>query len=451
MKTWIKNPLAVWTGNDLDAAHGLVVENNVITQVLSVGESPDGDVDHVFDASDLVVLPGLVNCHHHFYQTLTRAFPTALNKELFPWLRSLYPVWAGLDEEAIELSSRLALAELMLSGCTLACDHHYVFSSNLEQAVDIQIGVARELGVRAILTRGSMSLGESHGGLPPDTIVETEQQILDDSERLIRTHHDPSPLSMIQIALAPCSPFSVTPELMRQSSQLADEHGVLLHTHLAETLDENQFCLDRVGKRPVAYMEDLGWIRPGVWFAHGIHFEPQEIQVLGQAGVGVAHCPSSNMILASGICPTRDLEDAGVHVGLGVDGSASNDCSNLIQEVRQAFLLQRIRYGSANISHTDALRWGTTGGAAVLNRDRLGSLAPGQAADLGFYDLRELRFSGSGDPIAALVLCGANSVEHLMIDGVWRIKNRKLLGVDLDELRAKHSEIASRLARKTNI
>ncbi|MEM7280939.1 MAG: 8-oxoguanine deaminase [Pseudomonadota bacterium] len=447
MKIHIKNATAVWTGNS-EAVSGFVIEDNVISELIPVGGEPGVSVDEVFDASGLVITPGLINCHHHFYQTLTRAFPSALNKELFPWLVALYPVWAGLDEEAVEVSTELALAELMLSGCTLASDHHYLFTDATSQAIDIQVSVANRLGVRVVLTRGSMSLGKSAGGLPPDSVVQDSDTILEESERLIGLFHQADKYAMTQIAVAPCSPFSVTDDLMRDSAALARKHKVLLHTHLAETEDENAFCLDRVGKRPLAYLQDLDWVSDDVWFAHGIHFDDAEVATLGNAGVAICHCPSSNMLLASGICRTKELEEAGCAIGLGVDGSASNDGSNMMQEVRQAFLLQRIRYGAAQVSHEDALRWGTKGGASLFKRPELGSIAKGQAADLAFFDLDELRFSGSGDPIAALVLCGAHRVRHLMVAGEWRVKDFEIPGLDLSLLKSRHRQAASRLAQR---
>ena len=438
----------MWTGGDANASNGVVIDGSTITQALAEGDTPAQTVDVEFDASDLVVLPGLINCHHHFYQTLTRAFPTALNKELFPWLVELYPVWAGLDEDSIALSTELALVELMLSGCTTASDHHYLFTDNISSAVDIQIEVAKQLGVRVILTRGSISLGESEGGLPPDSVVQDAEVILAESERLISSYHDPEPGAFMQIALAPCSPFSVTPELMRDSAAMARRSGVLLHTHLGETEAENEFCLSRFGKRPTEYLADLDWLASDVWLAHGIHFDDDEIARLGSAGIGISHCPSSNMVLASGICRTKDLETAGASVGLGVDGSASNDCSNMMQEVRQAFLLQRVRYGAANVTHDDAFHWGTSGGAAVLNRPELGKIAPGQCADLALFDLDELRFSGHGDPLAALVMCGAHRVRHLMIGGEWRVTNGEIPGLDVGQLRARHQQAAAALAAR---
>tara|TARA_B100000686_G_C16757006_1_gene956182 strand:+ start:258 stop:1604 length:1347 start_codon:yes stop_codon:yes gene_type:complete len=448
LRTWIKNPLAVWTGDNTIADGGIVVTDAKITELLASGESPTDGVDEEFDASNLAIVPGLINCHHHFYQTLTRAFPSALNKELFPWLLELYPIWAGLDEDSIVSSTELALAELMLSGCTTASDHHYLFTDQIATAIDIQVSVAKRLGTRVVLTRGSMSLGESAGGLPPDNVVQESDTILTESERLISAYHENDDNAYLQIALAPCSPFSVSPELMRDSAHLARQHSVLLHTHLGETKDENDFCLSQFGKRPLDYLADLDWLADDVWLAHGIHFDDEEISRLGTAGIGISHCPSSNMLLASGICRAKELELAGANIGLGADGSASNDCSNIMQEVRQAFLLQRVRYGAQLISHEDALRWGTVGGANVLKRPDLGRIAPGQCADLALFDLEELRFSGNGDPIAALVLCGAHRVRHLMIGGAWRVTNHEIPGVDLGQLRRRHQQLATKLAER---
>ncbi len=446
MRTWIRNALAIWTGDDSPAAKSIVIAGGEIEEVLAQGVVPTRTVETEFDASGLVITPGLVNCHHHFYQTLTRAFPAALDKELFPWLVSLYPVWAGLQADDIAASTELALVELMLSGCTTTTDHHYLFTDAIADAIDVQVAVARQLGVRVVLTRGSMSVGKSHGGLPPDHVVQDPDTILEDSERLIRKHHEAGKGALTQIALAPCSPFSVSPQLMRDTAALARKHSVLLHTHLGETEDENDYCEKHFGQRPVDFLADLDWLADDVWLAHGIHFTDEEIARLGAAGVGISHCPHSNMLLSSGICRTRELEAAGVSIGLGVDGSASNDSSNLMQEVRQAFLLQRMHYGADKISHHDALRWATRGGAQVLHRPDLGTIAPGQCADLAMFDLDELRFSGSGDPVAALVLCGAHRVRHLLIDGKWRVRNGEVPGLDLVELQMRHRAAAARLA-----
>ena len=444
--TWVKHPSAVFTANDLDAAGGVVVRGDRIVELVGGGKEPRAPVAEVFDASGLVLLPGLVNGHHHFYQTLTRACPPALNKPLFAWLKALYPVWANLTEEAVAVSTRLALVELMLSGCTTASDHHYLFSATLARAIDVQAEAARELGMRVVLTRGSMSLSADDGGLPPRSVTEPETTILAESERLIRRYHDAAPHAMCQIALAPCSPFSVTRELMRETARIARAHGVRLHTHLGETRDESEFCEARFGMRPLDYLEDLEWLADDVWLAHGIHFTQDEIERLGAAGTGVCHCPSSNMVLASGICPVHDLLAAGARVGLGVDGSASNDSSNLMQEVRQALLIGRLRYGAEPVTHQSVLRLATRGGADLLGRPELGELRPGGAADIALFDLDELRFSGHGDPLAALVLCGASRVSDLMIAGVWRVRGGELLGVDLDALVHEHRRIAGALA-----
>ena len=429
IRTWIKNPAATWTASQAKAKNGIVIEDNFIVELVN-GE-PLFPVDEIYDAKKSVLLPGLINCHHHFYQTLTRALPVSLNKELFEWLTSLYPVWAKLDEEAIRASTTTAVSELLLSGCTTTTDHHYVFSDKTLNSIDIQAEVTEKLGIRAILTRGSMSLGQSDGGLPPDDVVQNADVILKDSERLINHHHQTGEGAMLQIALAPCSPFSVTEELMRDSAILAREHDVLLHTHLAETMDENNFCLEKFGVKPVDYLERIGWLSNDVWLAHGIHFDDQEIKRLGSAEVAISHCPSSNMILSSGISPVKNLLEAGCAVGIGVDGSASNDASNLMQEIRQAFLLQRLKYGSKNVSHEDALHLGTTGGAALFHRPDIGEIAVGKQADIALFNLEELRFTGASDPIASLILCGAHRAEAVMVAGRWRVKESQLVDLDV--------------------
>ena len=432
MVTWIKDPAVVWTGNKERASRGVLISGGRILEL--VDEFPRVEYDEVFDASGLVLIPGLINCHHHFYQTLTRAFPAALNKELFPWLASLYPVWSKLTEESVRASTRTAVCELLLSGCTTTVDHHYVFSKALSRAIDVQAEEIKSLGIRAILTRGSMSLSEKNGGLPPSNVVQTEGVILKDSERLIDQWHDRSEGAMLQIALAPCSPFSVTEELMSASAQLAREKKVLLHTHLAETSDENSFCENLYGCRPLDYLEKVGWLSSNVWLAHGIHFSSEEIQRLGRTKMGICHCPSSNMTLASGFCPVEELRAAGAPVGLGVDGSSSNDSSNLMQELRQAYLLQRLRLGAEQFNHIDALELATTEGARLLNRDDIGEIREGACADLALFSTDELRFAGAHDPLAALVLSGAHRAEAVMVDGEWKVRNGELLDVDLGEI-----------------
>ncbi|WP_175252646.1 8-oxoguanine deaminase [Pseudomonas sp. BMW13] len=444
-RIWIKTPLAIFTANDLDASGGLVVENGRIVELLGAGQQPAGPCQQVFDAREHVVLPGLVNTHHHFYQTLTRAWAPVVNQPLFPWLKTLYPVWARLTPEKLALASKVALAELLLSGCSTAADHHYLFPGGLENAIDVQVEAVRELGMRAMLTRGSMSLGEADGGLPPQQTVQQGEVILADSQRLIGQYHERGDGAQIQIALAPCSPFSVTQDIMRQSAQLADELDVRLHTHLAETLDEEDFCLQRFGLRTVDYLDSVGWLGPRTWLAHGIHFNPDEIARLGAAGTGICHCPSSNMRLASGICPSVELEAAGAPLGLGVDGSASNDASNMILEARQALYIQRLRYGAEQITPQRVLGWASKGSAQLLGRSDIGELAVGKQADLALFKLDELRFSGSHDPLSALLLCGADRADRMMIGGTWRVVDGQIEGLDVAQLIADHRQAAREL------
>ncbi|ATP48411.1 8-oxoguanine deaminase [Pseudomonas kermanshahensis] len=444
-RIWLKSPLAIFTANGADARGGLVIEDGRITQLLALGESPSQPCDQVFDAREHVVTPGLINTHHHFYQTLTRAWAPVVNQPLFPWLKTLYPVWARLTPAKLALASQVALAELLLSGCTTAADHHYLFPQGLDNAIDVQVEVVRKLGMRAMLTRGSMSLGEDDGGLPPQQTVQQGEVILADSQRLIHSYHERGEGAQIQIALAPCSPFSVTPEIMRASATLAEELDVRLHTHLAETLDEEDFCLQRFGLRTVDYLDSVGWLGPRTWLAHGIHFNGDEIARLGAAGTGICHCPSSNMRLASGICPTVDLEAAGAPVGLGVDGSASNDASNMILEARQALYLQRLRYGAEQITPERALGWATRGSARLLGRQDIGELAVGMQADLALFKLDELRFSGSHDPLSALLLCGADRADRVMVGGQWRVIDGQIEGLDIQGLIADHRQAAAQL------
>lgn len=425
---------------------GIVVENDRIAECLGRGESPRFPCDSIFDASEHVVIPGLINTHHHFFQTLTRACPPALNKELFDWLNALYPIWAQLRPEHLQNATRVALAELLLSGCTTASDHHYVFPKGLEDAIDLQIQSAAEMGLRVCLSRGSMNLSAEDGGLPPASMVQDEDAILADCERVIDAYHDPEPGSYRQIALAPCSPFSVTESIMRQTAQLARDKSVRLHTHLAETEDESRFCEHRYGCRPLDYLERTGWLSSRVWLAHGIHFSAAEIERMGQSAMAVSHCPGSNMVLSSGICPAVGMEQAGVSVGIGVDGSASEDASNLIQEVRHALQIQRLRYGAAEVSHLDVIRWATEGSANCLGRRDIGKIEAGLQADLALYRLDELRFSGAGDPMAAVVLCGAHRADRVMVGGRWRVEEGEIVDCDVQKLMADHRRSARELA-----
>jgi 8-oxoguanine deaminase len=409
------------------------------------GGEPKQAVSTTFDASKHVLLPGLINTHHHFYQTLTRAYSPALNKELFPWLTTLYDVWANLDQEQLEIASELAMVELLMSGCTTVADHHYVFSGALVNAIDCQVETARRLGVRAALTRGSMSVGRDDGGLPPQSVVQDEQTIINDSQRLIDRYHQPEDGAMTTIALAPCSPFSVSRELMSESARLAETNDVRLHTHLAETEDETAYCQKLFGMRPLDYLDECGWLSNRTWLAHGIHFNDDEIRRLGRAGTGIAHCPSSNMVLGSGLCRTLELEAAGAPVGLAVDGSASNDHSNLAEEMRQALLLGRLRYSPSEVTHQAVIRWATQGSARCLGRDDIGGLEPGQQADLALFKLDEPRFSGAENPLAALLLCGAHRADRVMVAGRWRVTDGLPCEIDLGALMARHDQAARRL------
>jgi 8-oxoguanine deaminase len=439
---WIRNPLGILAEA---AGGGVVVRAGRIAELIPAGGRPSATDATVFDATAHVVLPGLINTHHHFYQTLTRATPASLDRPLFGWLTALYPIWARLTPDCLDAAATVALAELLLSGCTTTTDHHYVFPPGLEQAIDIEIAAAAKLGIRVVLTRGSMNLSQRDGGLPPDSVVQDEDAILADCERLIFRYHQTGPDASVQIALAPCSPFTVTTSLMRATAELAGRYGVRLHTHLAETADEDRFCQARYGCSPLDYLEQCGWLHDKVWLAHGVHFDATEITRLARAGVAVTHCPCSNQILGSGHCPVCDMEQAGVRVGLGVDGSASNNASNLMQEIRAAFLLQRGRYGVERVSHLDALRWATTGSAACIGRAELGVIHVGAPADLALFRLDELRFSGAEDPLAALVLCGAHRADQVMVGGRWVVEGGAVPGLDLTALLRRHGNAARSL------
>lgn len=427
---------------------GLFLRDNVIETVGPTADLPP-TADHVIEAQDRVVLPGLVNTHHHLYQTLTRALPGAQNAGLFTWLKTLYPIWAGLTSEAVYVSALVGLSELLLSGCTTASDHLYLFPNDAR--LDDEIRAARELGIRFHPTRGGMSLGESRGGLPPDRVVEDEEAILADCQRVIETYHDAAPYSMCRIAVAPCSPFSVTPDLMRQARDLARSYGVRCHTHLAETLDEEHFCLARFDRRPVEYAADLGWEGDDVWFAHCVHVDAREIERFAGAGTGVAHCPTSNMRLGSGIAPVRAMLTAGVPVGLGVDGSASNDSSHMLAEARQAMLLQRVQHGADALTARQTLEMATLGGAGVLGRDDVGSLEAGKAADFIAFDLNRLDYAGAlHDPLAAVVFCAPQRADLVVVNGQVVVEGGQVLGVDLEGLVRRHNEISRQMIEQAD-
>ena len=430
----------------------VIITDNIIEWVGLSAELPQpiaDSFDRVIDARGKIVLPGLINTHHHFYQTLTRVIPTAQDADLFTWLKYLYPIWAELQPEDVRVSTQLALTELLLSGCTTSSDHHYLWPNGCR--LDDQFEAAEVVGVRFHGTRGSMSLGESQGGLPPDRVTEDEANILRDSRRLVEAYHDPEPFAMWRVALAPCSPFSVSPDLMRESAALArsfgPDMGVRLHTHLAETVDEEAFCLESFGRRPAAYAEDLGWTGDDVWHAHCVHMNDAEITHFAGTGTGVAHCPSSNMRLASGIAPVRPMIDKGVAVAIGVDGSASNDSSHLLAEARMAMLLQRVQGDPTAMSAREALELATLGGAKVLGRDDIGALVPGKAADIVAFDLSAIGYSGGAvhDPVASLVFCMPQNVDFAFVNGRLLVENGRPLHLDSAQLVQAHNDAAVRL------
>jgi len=440
---------------------GLFIRRGLIEEVGPMSEL-SATADEILDLKGHIVLPGLVNTHHHFYQTLTRAVPAAQDANLFNWLTTLYPIWARIRPEDIFTSTQTALAELALSGCTTASDHLYLFPNGSK--LDDEIAAAQEIGLRLHASRGSMSLGASQGGLPPDSVVDSEDSILRDSQRLIEEYHDAKTGAMVQIVLAPCSPFSVTTDLMKQSAKLAREYGVYLHTHLAETEDEEQFCLQKFGHRPAGYMQNVDWVGDDVWFAHAVWVNAAEIQVFAKHNCGVAHCPTSNMRLASGIAPLKEYRAAGVNVGLGVDGSASNDGSHLLAEVRNAMLLSRVKEGITGFSATpsptgrgqgegnrklmtarEALHLGTRGGAAVLGRNDIGSLEAGKCADFFAVNLNRIGYAGMHDPVAAVVFGQPSNVDYTVVGGKFIVKEGQLVTVDEHKLIEKHNKAAKRL------
>jgi len=432
---------------------GLFIRDGFLEQVGQTDSLPD-EADEVLDLTGHILLPGMVNTHHHFYQTLTRAVPAAQDANLFNWLTTLYPIWARMRPEDIFTSAQTALAELALSGCTTASDHLYLFPNG--SRLDDEIAAAQEIGLRIQASRGSMSLGQSQGGLPPDSVVDSEDAILKDSQRLIEQYHNPDPGAMVQIVLAPCSPFTVTSDLMKQSAKLAREYGVHLHTHLAETEDEEQFCLQKFGHRPVGYMQEVDWVGDDVWFAHAVWVNDEEIQVFARHNCGVAHCPTSNMRLASGIAPVKEYRAAGVNVGLGVDGSASNDGSHLLAEVRNALLVARVKEGITGYSLSndpnrklmtarEALYLGTRGGAAVVGRNDIGSLESGKCADFFAIDLDRVGYAGMHDPVAAVVFGEPVNADYTVVGGKFVVKERQLVTVDEGTLIERHNKAATRL------
>jgi cytosine/adenosine deaminase-related metal-dependent hydrolase len=417
----------------------LLVEDGFVS---AVGDGPEPTADERIDLGGAVVTPGLVNTHHHLYQTLTRA--RAQQANLFGWLRELYPVWAGIDAEAEYAAARAGLAELALSGCTTVFDHHYVFPRGRDGLIEAEVQAARELGVRIVASRGSMDLGVSDGGLPPDDLVEEIDYVLTDTERLVGELHESGKGARVQIAVAPCSPFSVTKRLMTESAVLARRHGLKLHTHLAETVEEDAYCLELFGCTPAEYLTDLGWLGGDVWCAHCVHLSTDAISDFTATDTGVAHCPTSNLRLGAGVAPVRDYLDAGIRVGLGVDGSASNERSDLLFEVKQALLVARGRGGPETMTAREALRLGTRGGAAVLGRDDIGSLEPGKCADFAVWRTDGLELGGADDPVAGLVLAAPFRVDRLVVGGEDVVRGGALVNAAENDIARAHRVQARR-------
>ncbi|VVD79360.1 8-oxoguanine deaminase [Pandoraea pneumonica] len=448
MKTLlVKNAEVVVTmdaGRREIARGGIYVEDNRIVAVGSSDSLP-ATADEVLDMTGHVVIPGLVNTHHHMYQSLTRAIPAAQDGELFNWLTNLYPVWANLTPEMIRVSTQTAMAELLLSGCTTSSDHLYIYPNGCK--LDDSIEAAGEIGMRFHASRGSMSVGQSQGGLPPDRVVEREADILKDTQRLIESYNDAGRYSMLRVVVAPCSPFSVSRDLMRESATMARHYGVSLHTHLAENVNDIAYSREKFGMTPAEYAQDLGWVGHDVWHAHCVQLDDAGIALFAKTGTGVAHCPCSNMRLASGIAPIRRMRDAGVPVSLGVDGSASNDAANMINEVRQALLLQRVGFGPNAMTAREALEIATIGGARVLGRDDIGVLAPGMAADFVAFDTRGIGMAGGlHDPVAALVFCNPGQAAYSVVNGRVVVRDGRLTTLDLPSLVTRHNALARQLA-----
>ncbi len=449
MKTLIKNIDLISTfGKDKKEIKDgwIYIVSNVIKDI-GHGEPPDLEKDREISGKGMLFLPGFVNTHHHFYQSLFRAVPEVQSAKLFDWLTFLYEKWKNIDEEAIMISAIVATMELIKSGVTTTTDHLYLFPKGHPDLIDAEMEGADITGVRFYATRGSMSLSKKDGGLPPDSVVQTEEEIINDSIRVVEKYHDTSPFAMHKIALAPCSPFSVTEELMRETVKLAEKYNLLIHTHLAETKDEEKFCLEKFGLRPVDYMEKLGWLNSRAWFAHLVHLNDQDIQKLSNNNVGMAHCPTSNMRLGSGIAPVFEMKNTSVRIGLGVDGSSSNDTGNFLMEIRNALLLQRVRYGASALTPREALEIATIGGAKVLKMDReVGSIEKGKAADIIGFKLDRLEFAGGlSDPVASLVLCDAKQVDFSMINGEIVIENGHFVRLNEEDFVNKQNNISKKI------
>lgn len=446
----LKNCFYIFLSADEESRRGedILIRENRIAEIGSAILDP---VDRVIDCSTCVVVPGFVNTHHHFYQTLTRNLPAVQNAELFDWLAYLYDIWKYLDEEAVYYASLLAMGELLKTGCTSSSDHHYVYPQNVSgDLMGMQFKAAANLGMRFSPTRGSMSLSKKDGGLPPDSVVQTEDEILQDCERVIQKYHDEKELAMRKIILAPCSPFSVTEELMKETVKLARKYNVRLHTHLAETRDENEFCLEIYGRKPLKLMEDCGFIGNDVSYAHGIHFNDQELELLADTGTHIAHCPTSNMRLGSGICRVKEMLPLGINVALAVDGSASNDSSDMLGEIRNALLLQRVHYGAAAMSTLDVMKMGTENGARLLGLEKVGKIKEGWAADLALFNVGKLEYSGSlSDPLAAIIFSGYNhAAEYTIVNGKIVVEQGRLTGFDETEIMNRCNAISDKMIKQ---
>ena len=445
----LKNICALYTGTDEQSGVDILIDGSTISEIGRALVVPEGQERvETIDCSACVVLPGLVNTHHHFYQTLQRCIPAVQDEPLFKWLTTLYEIWKNLDDDAVHWSTLVACGELLKTGCTTSTDQFYVFPRGTGgRFIDVEIGAASAVGMRFQPTRGSMSLGRSQGGLPPDEVVQTEAEILEDCERLIEKYHDPEFGAMVRIALGPCSPFSVTRDLLVKTRELADRTGVLLHTHIAETVDEEEYCLETYGMRPVELMESCGWLGNDVWYAHGIHFNDEELQILKDTGTGICHCPTSNMRLGSGAARVPEMIRMGIRVGLGVDGSASNDSSDMLAELRNCFLLHRLVGGGGAITARQVLDLATSGGASILGRDDIGTIAEGKAADVIGINIGDISHAGAlHDYIASIVICGGtHTVDFSIVNGVVVVREGRLTLVDEAEIVRKSNQAAGRM------
>ncbi len=449
MKTLIRDAdiIATFDSKNREIKNGWIyIVDNVIKDI-GAGNLPDVEKDREISGKGMLFLPGFVNIHHHFYQSLFRSVPEVASAKLFDWLVFLYEKWKNIDEEAVMISTVVATMEMMKSGVTTTTDHLYLFPKGHPNLIDAEMEGADITGIRFYATRGSMSLSKKDGGLPPDSVVQTEDEIIKDSVRVVEKYHDSSPFSMRRVALAPCSPFSVTEDLMKETVKLAEQYDLLIHTHLAETKDEEEYCLSKFGLRPVDYMEKLGWLNPRTWFAHLVHLSDEDIRKLSENNVGMSHCPVSNMRLGSGIARVTEMKDTDIRIGLGVDGSSSNDTGNFLMEIRTAMLLQRVKYGADALTPREALRIGTMGGAEVLRMDReIGSIEKGKAADIIGFKMERLEFAGGlSDPVASLVLCDAKQVDFSMINGEVVIENGHFVKLNEEDFIKKQNAISKKL------